>query len=245
MQATRHSEVTVLLPSGGVRLQGCLTTPRGMMGLVVFGHRGRGSNWQSGLEGTVGRALNERGLATLDFDLLTPAEEAIEPRTRMLRFGTALLAKRLTGAIDWAEGNDATLRMPIGLFGSSTAVAAALMAAASRRAAVRALVTSGGRPDLADRAPWLVEAPTLMIVGGRDLGGIVRSEEARRRMRGEPRLEIVPGAGHLLDEPETLEVVAGLACRWFREYLGRGPDAPQDGGNDEPGTHLEENPHRR
>jgi dienelactone hydrolase len=158
-------------------------------------------------------------------DLLTPGEEEVDLRTRSLRFDVGLLAQRLAGATDWLRRNPQTRDLRVGYFGASTGAGAALMAAAERPEEVGAVVSRGGRPDLAGDALPLVRAPTLLIVGGEDEQVIQLNEEALARLRAEKRLEIVPGAGHLFEEPGTLDEVARLAASWFTRHLR--PDAGQ------------------
>jgi len=168
----------------------------------------------------VAGVLQQGGLGTLLIDLLTPEEESIDLRTQEIRFNIPLLADRLVGAVDWLRQNEATRDLRIGLFGSSTGAAAALMAAPRRPGAIGAIVSRGGRPDLASASLRQVEAPTLLIVGGRDALVITLNEQAMERLRVESRLEVVPGAGHLFEEPGALERVAELARDWFQKYLG-------------------------
>ncbi|MES2342494.1 MAG: alpha/beta family hydrolase [Pseudomonadota bacterium] len=212
MAAIRAS-VPVLIPP--LRLAGDLRAPDDARGLVIFAH-GSGSSRFSPRNQEVARALNEAGLATLLLDLLTEDEA----RNRANVFDIDLLAERLTQAIDWARAEPALAALPIGLFGASTGAAAALTAAASRPQAVAAVVSRGGRPDLAEAALDQVTAPTLLIVGGRDEPVIAWNQAAQRRLGGPSRLEIVPGATHLFEEPGTLEEVIELALDWFSERLG-------------------------
>jgi putative phosphoribosyl transferase len=165
--------------------------------------------------------LQRAGLATLLIDLLTPDEEEADLRTGHLRFDIGLLAQRLAGATDWLVENPATRGLRVGYFGASTGAGAALVAAAERRGAVGAVVSRGGRPDLAGDALPRVEAPTLLIVGGDDVPVIGMNRQAMEQMRAEKRLEILPGAGHLFEEPGALEEVARLAAEWFAHHLDR------------------------
>jgi pimeloyl-ACP methyl ester carboxylesterase len=208
----------VRIPSGGATLDGDLTTPGGARGLVLFAH-GSGSSRHSARNRYVAGVLNEGGLATLLFDLLTAGEEAIDARTRHLRFDIGLLADRLAGATDWALAEPGLGALPIGYFGASTGGGAAIVAASARPGAVRAVVSRGGRPDLAGAALASVRAPTLLIVGGLDVPVIGMNREAMERMRCPVELEIVPGASHLFEEPGTLEAVARLARGWFSRHL--------------------------
>jgi predicted phosphoribosyltransferase/dienelactone hydrolase len=211
-----HAAVTVR--AGAVALAGDLTMPPGAAALVVFAH-GSGSSRHSPRNRLVADTLNQAGLATLLFDLLTPDEEQIDLRTRELRFNIALLAARLTGAVDWARTQAATHHCHIGLFGASTGAAAALMTAAQRPETVGAVVSRGGRPDLAGDALPRVKAPTLLIVGGEDTQVLALHRQASRVLRAENRLDIIPGATHLFEEPGTLEEVARLARDWFMHHL--------------------------
>jgi dienelactone hydrolase len=201
-------------------LEGALTLPAGCSAVVLFAH-GSGSSRHSPRNRLVAEHLNEGGLGTLLIDLLTADEEAAERATRHLRFDIALLTDRLTAALDWLAQADATRALPVGAFGASTGAAAALALAARRPEAVGAVVSRGGRPDLtpADLLPR-VRAPTLLIVGGRDGPVIDLNRAALARMTAEVRLEIVPGASHLFEEPGTLERVAALARAWFTTKLG-------------------------
>ena len=165
--------------------------------------------------------LGERGFSTLLLDLLTTQEEAVDDRTAEYRFDIARLGPRVSAAADWAGTRPDIGRLPIGCFGASTGAAAALIAAAERPAIIAAVVSRGGRPDLAGQALPRVEAPTLLIVGGYDEPVIDLNREAMRQMHAHVELEIVPGATHLFEEPGTLDQVAALAARWFTRYLSR------------------------
>jgi len=208
----------VRVPAAGVMLEGNLAIPPRASGIVLFAH-GSGSSRHSPRNRAVARALSEGGLATLLVDLLTPAEESVDEQTGQLRFDIGLLADRLVDAADWLIANEETRSLPIGLFGASTGGGAALVAAAQRPNTVRAVVSRGGRPDLAGAALSRVRAPTLLIVGGRDYPVIELNREAFERLRCEKKLEIVPGATHLFEEPGALEEVARLARDWFRRFL--------------------------
>src|SRR5947208_11593786 len=187
--------------------------------LVLFAH-GSGSSRHSPRNQFVARTLNNAGLATLLFDLLTQQEEAIDMRTREHRFNIALLAERLVHATKWAKQQEQTRDLRAGYFGSSTGGAAALVAAAELSQQVGAVVSRGGRPDLAGEALPTVQAPTLLIVGGEDDIVIELNEEARDHMRCKVKLEIIPGATHLFEEPGALEQVAKLASSWLVDHLG-------------------------
>jgi putative phosphoribosyl transferase len=188
-------------------------------GLVVFAH-GSGSSRHSSRNRAVAEVMQHARLATLLLDLLTEQEERIDVQTAELRFDIPLLADRVVAAVDWAQTQPSLSPLRLGLFGASTGAAAALMAAAGRPAIVGAVVSRGGRPDLADDALDKVAAPTLLVVGGRDDVVIELNRQAFDRLRGPKALEIVPGATHLFGEPGALEQVARLATDWFVRYLG-------------------------
>src|SRR6266567_7709757 len=204
----------VQIQAGHAVLSANLTIPDNAVGLVLFAH-GSGSSRHSPRNQFVAHTLNDAGLGTLLFDLLTPDEEAIDVRTREHRFNIGLLAERLVHATKWAKQQEQTRDLRIGYFGSSTGGGAALVAAAEIPQDVGAVVSRGGRPDLADEALPKVQAPTLLIVGGNDDVVIELNEQARDRMRCEVKLEIVPGATHLFEELGALEKVAKLASDWF------------------------------
>ena len=210
----------VQIQSGRSILSGNLYIPKDANDLVLFAH-GSGSSRRSPRNQFVARTLNDAGLATLLFDLLTQEEEAIDMQTRELRFNIHLLAERLLHATKWAKQEEQTRDLRIGYFGSSTGGAAALVAAVDVPQDVGAIVSRGGRPDLAGEALPKVQAPTLLIVGGNDGIVIELNEQARDRMSCEVKLEIVPGASHLFEEPGTLEVAARLARDWFAHRLAR------------------------
>jgi putative phosphoribosyl transferase len=213
-----EGEDAVSVTAAGVALPGLLAVPADPAGLVVFAH-GSGSSAASPRNRAVAAGLSGAGLATLLFDLLTEAEG----RRREAVFDVDLLAGRLVAATRWASGRTDVGRLPVGYFGASTGAAAALVAAADLGDEVRAVVSRGGRPDLAgDRLPD-VTAPTLLVVGGRDTQVLRLNERARELLRCECRLEVVPGATHLFEEPGTLERVAGLARDWFQAHLPREP----------------------
>jgi dienelactone hydrolase len=211
----------VLVAASGHALPGSLRIPDVARGVVVFAH-GSGSSRHSPRNRYVASVLVETGLATLLMDLLTPREEAIDATTGRLRFDIGLLAERLIGATDWLGAERETRDLRVGYFGASTGAAAALVAAAERPDRVDAVVSRGGRPDLAGAALARVKSPTLLIVGGRDLTVIGLNRDALTRLRAEARIEIIPGATHLFEEPGALEQVADLARLWFTRYLGRG-----------------------
>ena len=209
----------VQIQAGHAILSGNLHIPEGATALVLFAH-GSGSSRHSPRNQFVARTLNDAGLATLLFDLLTQKEEAIDTQTRELRFDIHLLAERLVHATKWAKEQEQTRDLGIGYFGSSTGGAAALVAAADNPLDAGVVVSRGGRPDLAGDALPKVQAPTLLIVGGNDDIVIEFNEQARDRMRCEVKLEIIPGATHLFEEPGTLEKVAKLASDWFVKHIG-------------------------
>ena len=199
-------------------LEGDLVVPEGATGVVLFAH-GSGSSRFSSRNRFVAEQLRAGNLGTLLIDLLTRAEEAVDMRTAHLRFDIDLLAGRLVDAIAWLSQQDATRDLRVGMFGASTGGGAALVAAARVPERVAAVVSRGGRPDLAGPALPRVKAPTLLIVGGDDVPVIGMNREAYDRMTCERRMEIVPGASHLFEEPGTLERVAELARDWFTRYL--------------------------
>jgi putative phosphoribosyl transferase len=208
----------VRVPAGDVMLEGDLSVPAAAHGVVLFAH-GSGSSRHSPRNRYVAQALNEAKLATLLLDLLTPDEEAVDRRTGHLRFDIGLLAGRLIHATDWIGRQPQTQQLAVGYFGASTGAAAALMAAVERADVVGAVVSRGGRPDLAGPALPRVRAPTLLIVGGHDDVVIELNEEALDQLRCEKSLVIIPGATHLFEEPGALEEVARLARAWFAGHL--------------------------
>ncbi len=212
-------ERLVHVDAGPVSLKGSLVVPEKAAGVVLFAH-GSGSSRLSPRNRYVARELVQRGLATLLIDLLTSEEEAIDLETAHLRFDIGLLAGRLAGATNWLAGQPETSHLRIGYFGSSTGAAAALVAAAVHPETIGAVVSRGGRPDLAGEALPRVQAPTLLIVGGDDLPVIDMNREALAQLTCERRLEIVPGATHLFEEPGALEAVARMAGDWFVKHLG-------------------------
>jgi putative phosphoribosyl transferase len=200
----------------GLSLAANRTPPHGKSrGIVVFAH-GSGSSRHSPRNRQVAAILHSFGLGTLLLDLLTPEEEEVDMRTGEHRFDVHMLGERVVAAIDWLRRVDAS---PIGLFGASTGAAAALIAAAERPEDVFAVVSRGGRPDLAGDDLPSVQAPTLLIVGSRDAAVLEMNESARARMQAETTLEVIPGATHLFEEPGALDEVARLALDWFERYL--------------------------
>lgn len=217
--AQGFGEHVVQVPAGPVTLEGDLAIPAGAGAVVLFAH-GSGSSRLSPRNRHVARVLRDASLGTLLIDLLTREEEAADSRTAHLRFDVPLLARRLGAIADWLAGNPATATRRIGLFGASTGAAAALVAAAERPDAVSAVVSRGGRPDLAgDDTLRRVRAPTLLIVGERDTPVLRLNEQALALLPGEKQLEIVPGATHLFEEPGALDRVARLAAGWFARHL--------------------------
>ena len=212
------SGVEVRIPSGAVSLEGELHLPANACGLVLFAH-GSGSSRHSPRNQYVAGVLREAGIGTLLFDLLTSEEEAIDMRTGHLRFDISLLAGRLADATQWTSSQEATKNFGLGYFGASTGGAAALVAAAKLNTIVDAVVSRGGRPDLAGAALSRVKAATLLIVGGRDDVVIELNEQAYEQLRCVKEMNIVPGATHLFEERGALEEVARLAAEWFQKYL--------------------------
>jgi putative phosphoribosyl transferase len=208
----------VTVAAGDARLVGDLAVPRDACGVVVFDH-GSGSGRFSSRNLYVAAELVRGGLATLLVDLLTEAEEAVDRRTTHLRFDIPLLAQRVISAVDWLATDELVGSLPVGCFGASTGAAAALVAAAERPRRVGAVVSRGGRPDLAAAALPRVTAPTLLIVGGRDPEVLRLNQQVQELLAAETRLEVVPGATHLFEEPGALEQVATLARDWFVRHL--------------------------
>jgi dienelactone hydrolase len=223
MDARTHADVAVTpirVPVDGKWLDGDLGSPPDPHGLVLFAH-GSGSSRHSPRNQFVAHVLQQHGFATLLIDLLTEDEGAVDDRTAELRFDIHLLAGRLVAIMKWLRARAGTASLPIGLFGASTGGGAALVAAAAQPADIAAVVSRGGRPDLAGSALSHVAAPTLLIVGGLDAAVIQMNREAKAQMRCEVALEIVPGATHLFEEPGALLHVAALAARWFERHAVR------------------------
>jgi putative phosphoribosyl transferase len=216
------AEQRVRLTAGRVALEGNLGLPADASGVVLFAH-GSGSGRHSPRNRFVAEQLRDAGLGTLLIDLLTEREGAIDARTAHLRFDIGLLADRLVGAVNWLARDERTAELPVGLFGASTGGAAALVAAAERPERVAAVVSRGGRPDLAGAALPVVGTPTLLIVGGDDDVVITLNQQAMARL-GSPvkELVIIPGASHLFEEPGKLDEVARLAAEWFGRHLSAG-----------------------
>ena len=207
------------IPAGaGTLLEADLNLPDAAFGVVLFAH-GSGSSRFSPRNRHVARFLNDGGLATVLADLLTPDEEAVDEQTRALRFDIGMLAERLVAVTDWLCAQAPIESLPIGHFGASTGAGAALVAAARRPQAIRAVVSRGGRPDLAGDSLAEVRAPTLLIVGGNDGPVIEMNQRAQAQLRGPNQLVIVPGATHLFEEPGALDQVASLARDWFAVHL--------------------------
>jgi len=202
------------IPTPGAKLNADLVVPVDARGLVLFAH-GSGSSRHSHRNQFVARILQESAFATLLMDLLTTEEEHVDNQTRELRFDIGLLADRLTATMEWTAQQPTLKHLPIGLFGASTGAAAALVAAARRPDLVRAVVSRGGRPDLAGEALKKVTAPTMLIVGGYDDAVLVLNEQAKMQMTGEVALKVVPRATHLFEESGALAQVADLAAGWF------------------------------
>ena len=212
--ATNHLEQLVQIPIDSIKLEGSLALPRQAKGLVVFAH-GSGSSRFSPRNNYVARVLREAGIGTLLMDLLTAEEDTVY----QTRFNIDLLTERLLLATKWLQGQQRTKDLVIGYFGASTGAAAALKAAAAEGSKTGAVVSRGGRPDLAGEALARVQSPTLFIVGGNDHVVIELNRKAYTRLKGKKQFVIVPGATHLFEEPGTLEEVARLATEWFKQYL--------------------------
>ena len=217
------------IPAGNVVLAADIVVPESPLGVVLFAH-GSGSSRHSPRNRYVAGELERAGLVTVLADLLTPREEQLDVRTGVLRFDIDLLAARVTALTDWLVEHEPTAGLDLGLFGASTGAAAALVAAAERPATVAAVVSRGGRPDLAGDFLHLVHQPTLLIVGELDEMVIELNHRAMEQLAGEVRLEIVPGASHLFEEPGALERVARLARDWFVAHLRRAPPERLSGG---------------
>jgi putative phosphoribosyl transferase len=212
-------ESPVQIPAAGVILDGDLITPADAAGVVVFAH-GSGSSRHSPRNRMVAARMQEAGYATLLMDLLTAGEDEIDSRTRQFRFDIPRLASRLTGAIRWLSDRPDTAEMPVALFGASTGAAASLMAAAEVPDHVQLVISRGGRPDLAGDALPRVQAPTLLIVGGRDLEVLDLNKAAAAQLRGPVEIALVPGATHLFEERGALDRVVELAIGALRQQLG-------------------------
>jgi dienelactone hydrolase len=211
----------IRIPAGDVALDADLVTPAGATGIVLFAH-GSGSSRFSRRNRAVAATLQEHGLATLLLDLLTPEEESVDMSTASYRFDIPLLGRRVVSVVDWVASRSDLAALPLGLFGASTGAAAALIAAAHRPSIVRAVVSRGGRPDLARDDLGTVAAPTLLIVGGSDTEVLALNREAARAI-AHVDVAVVPGATHLFEEPGALDVVATLAARWLVQHLVSAP----------------------
>ena len=214
--AVEHTLVKVAVDS--VEVEGILSVPNEAHGVVLFAH-GSGSTHRSPRNRSVADVLNEGGLATLQINLLTEDEQQVDLQTAHLRFDIPFLAGRLTDIAGWLRDHPEVRKLPLGLFGASTGAAAALVTAAERPNDVRAVVSRGGRPDLAMSALERVQAPTLLIVGGADTAVIELNRRAMARMHCEHELKIIPGATHLFEEKGALDQVASLAAEWFQRFL--------------------------
>lgn len=221
MPSQKAQNLIAEIPSGRIELEGELNIPARAEGIVLFAH-GSGSSRHSPRNQFVARTIRDAGVGTLLFDLLTREEENIDIRTRHLRFDIGLLAERLIDATTWLHQMPDTADLKVGYFGSSTGGGAALVAAANLGNEIGAVVSRGGRPDLAGNALPLVTAPTLLIVGGFDYPVIEMNQEAYAMLRCDKELKIIPGATHLFEEPGTLEQVAHLAAEWFQQHLRTG-----------------------
>jgi dienelactone hydrolase len=210
--------IDVTIPINQIYLNGILQIPKSANGIVLFVH-GSGSSRLSKRNQYVANILNEENIATLLFDLLTADEDAVDEITSEHRFNIELLAGRLLSVTDWVLNDANTKNLSLGYFGASTGAGAALVAAAKKPDALKAVVSRGGRPDLAGEALLNVSAPTLLIVGGEDGAVIEMNKNAMKQMHGETKLEIIPGATHLFEEKGTLEKVAKLAKSWFQRFL--------------------------
>ncbi|SRR5579885_2569153 len=211
----------ISIKAGQVSLEGNISVPEGSKGIILFAH-GSGSSRLSPRNRFVAEELNKKGIATLLFDLLTPDEEEVDLQTAHLRFDIGLLARRLVDTTDWILKSPDLASLNIGYFGASTGGAAALVAASERPKVVKAVVSRGGRPDLAGRSLVDVKCPTLLIVGGYDEPVIELNKQALSLLKSEKKLVIIPGATHLFEERGKLEEVAHYACDWFLKYLTEG-----------------------
>lgn len=215
---TLDTEHPVSIPSGPVHLEGILHIPKSARGIVLFAH-GSGSSRLSPRNQFIARTLQQKKMATLLFDLLTQEEDELDTRTSQFRFDIPFLSERLIAATHWLANNPVLKALPVGYFGASTGGGAALVAAARLADTIKAVVSRGGRPDLADESLAYVKAPTLLIVGGLDETVITLNKMALAQLHCEKKFEIVDGATHLFEEPGKLELVAVLAAAWFDRHL--------------------------
>jgi dienelactone hydrolase len=216
-----HKQMTakeVVIPLNDISLEGSLVLPERCTGIVLFAH-GSGSSRFSPRNRHVSKILNDAGLATLLFDLLTKQEDEVDVYTRQYRFDIELLTERVLSAVDWTRNNKDTAQLKIGLFGSSTGSAAALIAASKSKENISAVVSRGGRPDLAGESLVDVSSPTLLIVGSEDHVVMKLNRDAYQKMNAKKELALVGGATHLFEEPGALEEVADFAKAWFHKYL--------------------------
>jgi dienelactone hydrolase len=211
-------DYTVQIPIDSIILEANLTIPVNSHAIVVFAH-GSGSNRFSARNQMVAQTLTRSGISTLLVDLLTPSEDSLDRQTQHLRFDIGLLAFRVTAAIDWLANNPATGALRTGLYGASTGAAAAIVAAAARPLRIGAVVSRGGRVDLAGQALSQLRAPTLMIAGGHDQPIVRLNRDAYAAMRTLKAMEVIPGAGHLFEELGAMERVSTLTRDWFVQYL--------------------------
>ena len=219
------AQQSLAIPTAGVTLEADVVGPEPALGVVLFAH-GSGSGRHSPRNRYVAGELQKAGLATVLADLLTPQEEQVDARTGALRFDISLLGERVVALTDWVVTQEQTADLGVGLFGASTGAAAALVAVAKRPASVEAVVSRGGRPDLAGGLLRLVRQPVLLIVGERDPTVLDLNRRAMQELGGEATLAIVPGASHLFEEPGALEQVARLAREWFLDHLQPVPRRP-------------------
>lgn len=218
LEFTLDTEHPVAIPCDKTRLDGLLHIPKNVRGMVLFAH-GSGSSRLSARNQHVASVLQKAKIATLLFDLLTKEEEALDVHTGIYRFDVPFLAERLSSATQWVMHNPVLKQLPIGYFGASTGGGAAIVAAARLAAHVKAVVSRGGRPDMAEQSLSYVEAPTLLIVGGLDEAVIKMNESALQQLHCVKELKIIPGASHLFEEPDKLDEVSRLAKDWFEKYL--------------------------
>ncbi len=218
MKSMGDEKNSVTIPSGRATINGNLKVPEGTDGIVLFAH-GSGSSRFSPRNTYVAGLMNNKGIATLLIDLLTAEEESVDEYTGQYRFDVDMLAERLVDSTQWLKQNPATKKLAIGYFGASTGAAAALIAAAKLPDEIKAIVSRGGRPDLAGEHLTRVKAPTLLIVGGNDIEVLEMNKQALKLIRTEKRLEVVPGATHLFEEPGTLQEAATIAIDWFKKHL--------------------------